>query len=254
MKLTFLGTGTSQGVPVIGCDCNVCTSPDPRDTRFRTSAFIESEESFIQIDVSPDFRSQMLAQKIKKIDAVLFTHEHSDHVAGIDDIRPYNFMSQKPMQIYGEARVITDIKSRFAYIFSEHRYPGAPSVDVNLIDENNSFYIGKTNILPIRVKHGNLPILGYRIENTAYLTDVKSIPESEFEKLRDLEVMVISALRIEPHYSHNSLEESLALIERIQPQKAYITHMSHHIGRHVDLQAILPENVYAAYDGLIVAC
>ncbi|HPN69582.1 MAG TPA: MBL fold metallo-hydrolase [Saprospiraceae bacterium] len=250
MKLIFLGTGTSQGVPVIGCDCHVCVSTDPKDKRFRTSAYMESEGSHIVIDVSPDFRSQMLAANIKKVDAILFTHEHNDHVAGLDDVRPFNFMDQKPMKIFGEQRVIDDIKNRFAYVFNENPYPGAPRVDVHTIEDNTTFKIEQTNILPVRIHHGKLPILGYRIENTAYLTDVKQIPESEFAKLQDLEVLIISALRIEPHYSHNSLSESLEIIKRLKPQKAYLTHMSHHIGRHVEIQALLPENVFAAYDGL----
>ena len=252
MKLIFLGTGTSQGVPVIGCDCHVCVSADPKDKRYRTSAYVESEGSHIVIDVSPDFRSQMLASNIKKVDAILFTHEHNDHVAGLDDVRPFNFMDQKPMKIFGEQRVIDDIKHRFAYVFNANPYPGAPRVDVHIIDQDTPFYINQTHILPIRIQHGNLPILGYRIENTAYLTDVKQIPESEFAKLQDLEVLIISALRIEPHYSHNSLSESLEVIKRLNPQKAYLTHMSHHIGRHVEIQALLPENVFAAYDGLIL--
>jgi len=250
VKLIFLGTGTSQGVPVIGCDCHVCVSTDPKDKRFRTSAYMESEGSHIVIDVSPDFRSQMLAANIKKVDAILFTHEHNDHVAGLDDVRPFNFMDQKPMKIFGEQRVIDDIKNRFAYVFNENPYPGAPRVDVHTIEDNTTFKIEQTNILPVRIHHGKLPILGYRIENTAYLTDVKQIPESEFAKLQDLEVLIISALRIEPHYSHNSLSESLEIIKRLKPQKAYLTHMSHHIGRHVEIQALLPENVFAAYDGL----
>jgi len=192
----------------------------------------------------------MLAANIKKVDAILFTHEHNDHVAGLDDVRPFNFMDQKPMKIFGEQRVIDDIKNRFAYVFNENPYPGAPRVDVHTIEDNTTFKIEQTNILPVRIHHGKLPILGYRIENTAYLTDVKQIPESEFAKLQDLEVLIISALRIEPHYSHNSLSESLEIIKRLKPQKAYLTHMSHHIGRHVEIQALLPENVFAAYDGL----
>lgn len=252
MKLTILGSGTSQGVPIIGCGCEVCSSPSPKDKRLRTSAFVETEGAHFCIDIGPDFRYQILREGITRCDAILFTHEHADHVAGLDEIRPFNYVTQRAMDLYAEARVCDELTHRFAYIFNENPYPGAPRANLHTIEVDTDFSINDTTVVPIRIQHGGLPIVGFRIENTAYITDVKIIPDSELPKLRGLETLVISALRKEPHYSHISLQEALAYIALIQPQKAYITHISHQMGLHEEVQSSLPENVFLAYDGLVI--
>mgnify|MGYP003498977218 CR=1 FL=1 len=251
MKIYFLGTGTSQGIPVIGNDSPVCLSSDFKDKRLRTSIFVEWDTSVFQIDCGPDFRQQMLVSKCPKIDALLFTHEHADHTAGFDDIRPFCFMQKAPIPIYGQERVINELKKRFEYIFeTENRYPGAPSVDINVIDENKSFQINGKEIIPITVLHGDLPILGYRFQNFAYLTDVKYITEENLFKLQDLDVLVINALRINEHPTHNNLEEALIFIKIIKPRKAYLTHIGFQLGFHEEVQKSLPKDVYLAYDNL----
>lgn len=252
MKLTFLGTGTSQGIPVIGCDCEVCHSDDPQDTRTRVSVMIENEGTCLVVDVGPDFRQQMLRTKTRKIDAVLITHEHNDHVIGLDDLRPFNFRQGFDMPIFTSLRVLEDLKQRFAYTFAERLYPGAPRFDWRLIDENSHFKIQNIDVQCIGIMHGELPILGFRFGNIAYCTDVKSIIPKELEKLKNLDVLILSALHHEEHHSHLSLAEALDLIKVIEPKQTLLTHMSHNLGKAAIVNAQLPPTIQLAYDGLEV--
>lgn len=250
MKVYFLGTGTSQGIPVIGSHHSVCKSTDVKDKRLRVSVWIHDEKSSIVIDCGPDFRQQMLTCRCQKIDAILFTHEHADHTAGLDDIRPF-FFKQGDIPIYAHKRVITNLKKRFDYIFeTENKYPGAPSVIIHEVVKNNTFKIGQKNVIPIQVMHGSLQVFGYRIDSFAYLTDVKSIDSSELEKLKNLEVLVVNALREETHETHFNLQEALDFITLVNPKRAYLTHVSHLLGFHEEVQQKLPSNVYLAYDNL----
>lgn len=249
MRIQFLGTGTSTGVPEIGCKCEVCTSPDHKDKRLRASALLTINNKNILIDCGPDFREQMLTIEFKPIEGVLITHEHYDHVGGIDDLRP--FCRFGDINIYAEEYVCTALKERIPYCFTESKYPGVPDITLNAID-NKPFSVDNIEVLPVRVMHHKLPIWGYRIGKFAYLTDMKTLPESEYSKLEGLDVLVISALRHKEHLSHQTLEEALIQIKKIAPKRAYLTHMSHHIGLHEDVQKDLPQNVYLAYDGLIV--
>ena len=249
MKVTFLGTGTSQGIPVIGSTHPVCLSDDPKDKRLRVSALIEVEGSHIVIDCGPDFRQQMLSNPIERLDAILFTHEHSDHTAGLDDIRPY-FFKQGDIPVFAHQRVMESLRKRFDYIFaSENKYPGAPSVRENVI-ENEPFKVANHRVIPINVMHNRVQVFGFRLAEFAYVTDAKTIEEEEAEKLKGVDVLVINALRIEPHHSHFNLEEALEFIEKIGPKRAYLTHISHVMGFHENVQATLPENVFLAYDNL----
>ncbi len=249
MKLTFLGTGTSQGVPVIACNCEVCTSIDFQDKRLRSSIFIETENCNIVIDTGPDFRQQMLRERVQKLDAVLFTHEHKDHTAGMDDIRSFNFRQKKDMPIYARKSVLNQIIQEFEYIFRENKYPGVPQVDAIEI-ENKPFKVDNTEITPIEVLHYKLPVFGYRIENFAYITDAKTISDTEKEKLQNLDVLVINALQKEAHISHLTLEEAIQLAEELQAKKTYLTHISHKLGTHREVSKTLPDNIALAYDGL----
>lgn len=250
MKLKFLGTGTSQGVPIIGSNHPVCLSKDLKDKRLRCSALITTDEQKkILIDCGPDFRQQMLVNQEKNIDAVLLTHEHNDHVIGLDDLRPIIFHKQKNIPIYCHPRTAEEIQLRFSYAFSEVKYPGAPSFDLHLI--NNPFVVENTEMTPINVLHNQLPILGFKIKNMAYLTDTSSIPEEEMKKLLNLDVLVVNCLRKEsPHPAHYILPDVLKLIEKLQPQKAFLTHLSHLIGFHEETEAELPQCISLAYDGL----
>lgn len=249
MKVWFLGTGTSQGIPVIGSDHPVCHSKDPRDKRLRVSVWIQWEDFSYIIDCGPDFRQQMLASGCRKVDGILFTHEHSDHTAGLDDIRPF-FFKQGDIPIYAHERVIRSLKQRFDYIFEEeNRYPGAPAVQVKTIDRQ-SFTIGNLQAIPVKAFHGTLEIYAYRVGDFAYMTDVKTITPEETEKLKGVRVLVVSALREEPHDTHFNLEEALNFIKLIKPERAYLTHISHHMGFHEEVQQKLPENVFLAYDNL----
>jgi len=251
-QVYFLGTGTSQGIPVIGSQHPVCLSKNPKDKRLRVSVWIKTPEISIVIDCGPDFRQQMLTSGCTTIDALLFTHEHADHTAGLDDIRPFNF-ANGALPIYAHERVLKNLTRRFDYIFeTENRYPGAPSVVSHEIKENKDFKIGNTLISPISAFHGNLPIFGFKLENFVYLTDVKTISNAEIEKIKNCEVLVINCLRNEPHQTHLNLEEALALIATITPKKTYLTHISHLFGFHDEIQQQLPENVFVAYDNLIV--
>jgi phosphoribosyl 1,2-cyclic phosphate phosphodiesterase len=250
LKVYFLGTGTSQGIPIIGSDHEVCKSTDSKDKRLRVSVWISWDNHSYVIDCGPDFRQQMLTSDCRKLDGILFTHEHADHTAGLDDIRPFNFR-QGAMPIYAHTRVIENLKKRFDYIFEiKNRYPGAPSVKTIEIHNNLPFQIGDKMAIPVNVMHGNLQVFGFRIDDFAYLTDVKTIEESEVSKLKNLKVLVVNALREELHDSHFNLQEALDFITLVKPQKAYITHISHILGFHEKVQKELPENVYLAYDNL----
>lgn len=250
MNVYFLGTGTSQGIPVIGSIHSVCQSTDFKDKRLRVSVWIFWENHSYVIDCGPDFRQQMLASNCQKVDGILYTHEHSDHTAGLDDIRPFNF-KYGTMPIYAHWRVIENLKKRFDYIFeTENKYPGAPSVKTIEVVNNHPFPIGNKMAIPINVMHGDLPVFGYRIDDFAYLTDVKTVEKSEIAKLKNLKVLVVNALREEPHSTHFNLQEALNFIALIKPQKAYITHISHIMGFHEEVQQKLPKNVYLAYDNL----
>lgn len=250
MKVWFLGTGTSQGIPVIGSNHPVCLSNDQRDKRLRVSVWIQWDDASYIIDCGPDFRQQMLTCNCQKLDGILFTHEHSDHTAGIDDIRPFVFR-QGDMPIFAHERVIESLKKRFDYIFEEeNRYPGAPSVTIHEVDRNENFSLGGKTVVPILVMHGNLEIFGYRIDDFAYMTDVKFVPDVEVTKLKGVKVLVISALREQPHETHFNLQEALDFIAIVQPERAYLTHISHLMGFHAEVQEKLPKNVFLAYDNL----
>ncbi|KVV15550.1 MBL fold metallo-hydrolase [Flavobacterium sp. TAB 87] len=250
MKVYFLGTGTSQGIPIIGVDHPVCKSADSKDKRLRVSICITWEDYSFVIDCGPDFRQQMLACECKRLDAILFTHEHADHTAGLDDIRPFNFR-QGPIPVYAHQRVIDNLKKRFDYVFETvNRYPGAPAVDTIEVVNDAPFVVGNKTAIPINVMHGDLQVFGYRIDDFAYLTDVKTIAVEEIKKLNNLKVLVINALRIEPHNTHFNLQEALDFINLVQPEKAYLTHISHLLGFHEEIAKKLPENVFLAYDNL----
>ena len=250
MRFTFLGTGTSMGVPVIACECEVCQSLDYRDQRLRTSGLIETEYGSYVIDTGPDFRQQMLRERVKSVDAILFTHEHKDHVAGLDDVRAYNFIQKKDMPIYAEERVLAQIKNEFAYAFAEKKYPGVPSMEPIVIDHVNSFKIGEDTITPISVLHYKLPVIGFRINDFAYITDANFISKEEKAKLKGVKVLVLNALQKEKHISHYNLDEAIEVIEELKPEKAYLTHIGHRMGLHKEVEKELPENIYLAYDGL----
>ncbi len=250
MNVYFLGTGTSQGIPVIGSDHEVCKSTDSKDKRLRVAVWVHWENYSFVIDCGPDFRQQMLTSNCKKVDGILFTHEHADHTAGLDDIRPFNFR-QGEMPIYAHQRVIDNLKRRFDYVFETiNKYPGAPSVKTIEVVNDKPFVIGNKTAIPVNVMHGNLQVFGYRIDDFAYLTDVKTIAENEVEKLKNLKVLVVNALREEPHNTHFNLQEALDFITLVQPEKAYLTHISHILGFHNEVQKKLPENVFLAYDTL----
>ena len=252
MRLRFLGTGTSTGNPEIGCHCAVCTSKDKKDVRFRTSALLEINGKQLLIDCGPDFRAQMLdcfkLRPIEFLEAVLVTHEHYDHVGGLDDLRIFSRKGQI-VDIYAEKYVADAIQMRIPYVFRENKYPGVPDLRMNVI-ENEAFFIKDIEIIPVRLMHGNLPILGYRIGNLAYLTDLKTIPEEEYTKLQGLDVLIINALREKEHTTHETIAQALENIEKIKPRKAYFTHISHTFGLHEAQQKTLPANVFIAYDGL----
>lgn len=252
MKVYFLGTGTSQGIPVIGSQHPVNKSTDYKDKRLRVSVWIEWDNLSFVIDCGPDFRQQMLASNCQHIDAIFFTHEHSDHTAGLDDIRPF-FFKQGEIPIYAHNRVLKNLEKRFDYIFeTENKYPGAPGVMPIEVVNNKSISIANKEIIPIDVMHGNLQVFGFRFDNFAYLTDVKEVSEIEIEKLKGLDVLVVNALREESHPTHFNLQEALDFIKIVQPKKAYLTHISHVLGFHEEVQQKLPKNVYLAYDNLIL--
>ena len=249
LNVTFLGTGTSQGVPMIASKDPVCLSTDLKDKRLRSSILISWDKLTYIIDCGPDFRQQMLRENVQLVHGVFFTHEHSDHTAGLDDLRPFCYKIGE-MPIYLNKRTLGSLEQRFQYIFSkENRYPGAPSVQPNLVDKS-TFFIDDLKVIPLEVMHGSLPVTAYRIQDFAYLTDVKSIADTEKEKLQNLEVLVLNALRIEEHPTHFNLQEALDFVNEIKPKKTYFTHISHKLGFHAAISEQLPENVYLAYDGL----
>ena len=252
IKITFLGTGTSQGIPVIGSNHPVSFSKDLKDKRLRSSILIEYKNLHFTIDCGPDFRQQMLKADCEKLDGIIFTHEHADHTSGIDDTRPY-FFRQGNIPIYLHERVLNSLKERFAYIFDPaKRYPGAPNFDVNLITKDSKFQIKDLTIIPVESMHMKLPVLGFRIINFAYLTDVKTIQKEELEKLKNLDVLVINALRFDPHPSHLNVDEAIDIINQINPKMTYLTHISHNMGFHNEVCEKLPANISLAYDGLEV--
>jgi phosphoribosyl 1,2-cyclic phosphate phosphodiesterase len=250
-KITFLGTGTSQGVPMIASKHPVCLSTNSKDKRLRASILISWDEFSYVIDCGPDFRQQMLRENVQAVNGVLFTHEHADHTAGLDDLRPYCYQIGE-VPVYLNQRVLESLEQRFQYIFTqENRYPGAPKVKPIVVDEN-PFFIEDVEIVPIKVMHGNLPILGYRVADFAYLTDVKTITNEEKKKLQNLDVLILSALRIEAHPTHLNLQEALDFVAELKPKKTYFTHISHKLGFHQEVSKILPENVFLGFDGLQV--
>lgn len=251
MKITFLGTGTSQGVPVIACNCNVCCSDNPKDKRLRSSVMVHVDDLSIIIDCGPDFRQQMLRENVTDLDAILFTHAHKDHTGGLDDIRAFNYLNKRPMDIYAEDIVYQSLQQEYAYVFAKERYPGVPEVTYHNITKDE-FEIKGVKITPIRAFHHLLPVLGFRIGNFVYLIDVNAIPEEEKEKLKNADCIVISGLRKTKHISHFSLPEAVSLLKEMKPVKGYITHISHQMGLHESVNNELPESIELSYDGLIL--
>ncbi|HOZ76682.1 MAG TPA: MBL fold metallo-hydrolase [Ferruginibacter sp.] len=251
IKITFLGTGTSTGVPMVACGCEVCTSSNARDKRLRSSILVESSTTSFVVDTTPDFRYQMLRLGIKKLDAVLFTHPHKDHIAGLDDTKAFNFFSGKAMEVYANSLTEEALKREFAYVFSDKKYPGIPEINLNTIDEN-SFFIGDIPVIPIMVWHLKMPVLAFRFGNFTYVTDANRIEETEREKIKGSDVMVINALRHKEHISHFSLSEAVQVVKELQVPQAYITHISHQLGLHDEVSKGLPDGIQLAYDGLQV--
>ena len=251
MKITLLGTGTSQGIPVIACNCEVCRSTDSRDKRLRCAILVEENGTILLVDAGPDFRQQMLKYRVTNLDAVLLTHEHADHIFGLDDIRSFNWIRKSPMDIYCEKRVADNLMTIFNYAFAEIKYPGTPQMDLIPI-EGKSFEIGRIGVTPIRLYHHKLPVYGFRFGKFAYLTDFNRIEPEELEKLRGLDTLVICALRKTTHISHLNLEQALQIVKKISPGMTYLTHMSHDMGLHAELLKELPHGVEPGYDGLII--
>lgn len=249
MKITFLGTGTSQGVPLIACKCEVCTSTNVKDKRLRSSIMVETSTTTIVIDTGPDFRQQMLREQVEQLDAVVFTHEHKDHIAGLDDVRAFNFINGKHIEVYATSRVQAAIKREFAYIFAEDKYPGIPLINLNEIDLA-PFQIKDIKLIPIEVMHYKMPVLGFRIADFTYITDAKSISEKEKEKMKGSKVLVLNALRREEHISHFTFQEAIDLAQELDVEQAYFTHISHQLGLYEQVSEELPSNIFLAYDGL----
>lgn len=249
MEFTFLGTGTSQGVPIIACQCAVCLSTNPKDKRLRTAGMIRSANTTVVIDTGPDFRQQMLREEVRQLDAVVFTHQHKDHVAGLDDVRAFNYLQKRDMPIYANEGTIDRLKVEFAYAFGEHQYPGVPKLLIEEIDKA-PFQIGDIDFQPIPVWHKDMKVLGFRIGTFAYITDANKIPASSMELLEGVETLVLNALRRTPHYSHFTLAEAIEVATQVAPRKAYFTHISHLLGSHEEVMTELPEWISLAYDGL----
>jgi phosphoribosyl 1,2-cyclic phosphate phosphodiesterase len=251
LKITLLGTGTSTGVPMIACSCAVCTSADLKDKRLRSSILVESAQTTIVVDTTPDFRYQMLRAGIKKLDAVLFTHPHKDHTAGLDDVRAFNFFQQKVMPVYANELTISALKKEFSYIFSDRKYPGIPDLKLHQITFD-PFTIGDIPVVPILVWHLNMPVLGFRFGKFTYITDANRIDAAEMEKIRGTQVLVLNALRKEQHISHFTLEEAVGIVKELNVKQAYFTHLSHQMGKHADIEKELPHGIHLAYDGLVL--
>jgi len=249
VKLTFLGTGTSQGVPVVACQCPVCLSDNPKDKRLRASVMIETHTQCLVVDAGPDFRQQMLRHRVLHLNGILLTHEHTDHIFGLDDIRAFNWVQKQPTDIYAEERVQIAIRRVFDYVFAHYQYPGIPQMHLHLL-ENKAFMIEDLEVQPIRGFHYKLPVFGFRFGQLAYVTDVNRLDKDEIDKLRGLDILVLNALRKDEHISHYNLEQALEVIAEVKPEKAYLTHLSHQMGFHEEVQKELPENVFLAYDGL----
>lgn len=249
MKITFLGTGTSQGVPIIGCKCRVCNSLNPKDKRLRSSVMIKVNEKNFVIDTGPDFRQQMLRERVDRIEAVIYTHEHRDHVAGLDDLRAFNYILQKKMDLYATEKTQKAIREQFGYVFNEKKYPGIPEVNLITI-ENKPFKIEGVEFIPILVKHMHLDVFGFRIGNFSYITDANSIPEEEKKKIIGSEILVLNTLRKEPHPSHFTLDEAIQLAQELKCKTTYFTHISHQLGLHEEVEDELPENIKLAFDGM----
>lgn len=248
MKIKLLGTGTSQGVPVIGCHCPVCISDDSKNQRLRSSAYIVVENKHIIIDAGPDFRQQMLRENITQIDAILLTHSHKDHIGGLDDIRAYNYLQGKPIDIYGSKATIDAVKKDLHYAFGEKKYPGVPQMNLHIID-NSPFFIDTVKVTPIEVSHFKMKVFGFLIKNFAYITDASFISESEKEKIRKLNTLILNALRIEKHYSHFNLSEALKIAQESGTKHAFFTHISHFMGKHEETNAQLPNHIQLGFDG-----
>lgn len=253
MKVTFLGTGTSQGVPVIGCTCDVCSSLDFRDKRLRTSILLEAGGQSFVIDTGPDFRQQMLRARVRRVDAVIFTHAHRDHTAGLDDIRAYNYLQRSEIPVYGSEQVLNQLRIEYAYAFADKAYPGIPRLRLHAIEDETAFQVNGVSFRPLPVMHLQLPVMGFRVNNFSYITDAKYIPPETIEKLEGTEVLVLNALQREQHISHFNLSEALAMVDTIKPRETYFTHISHKMGLHSDVAAELPDHVSLAYDGLEVS-
>jgi len=249
-KLIFLGTGTSQGIPVIGCSCMICKSNNKKDSRLRSSVLIQLAEKNILIDSGPDFRHQILRQDVKNIDAILYTHEHRDHVAGVDDLRSFYYLTKQPISMFMTKKVNEALKKDYSYLFSKKEYFGKPKLNVTIIDKSNHFYVFDNKVIPIEAMHYKLPVLGYRIFDLAYLTDANYINENELEKLQGLDVLIVNCLQKNPHISHFNLDQVLELINFLKPKVSYLTHISHNLGLHNQIQKELPKNVYLAFDKL----
>lgn len=251
LKITFLGTGTSSGVPMIGCNCEVCISPDKKDKRLRSSILVQSKTTTLVVDTTPDFRYQMLRADVKHLDAVVFTHPHKDHIAGLDDIRAYNFFLNKPMEIFANALTEEALRREFVYVFAENKYPGIPELNMNTI-ATEPFMVGDIPIIPIVVYHLKMPVLGFRFGKFTYITDANRIDENEKQKIKGSEVIVLNVLRKEKHISHFTLDEAVTLVKELKIPKAYFTHISHQLGKHEDINNELPLNMQLAWDGLVL--
>lgn len=249
LRITFLGTGTSTGVPMIACECNVCTSTDEKNKRLRSSILVQSDTTTLLVDTTPDFRTQMLRENVKRLDAVLFTHPHKDHIAGLDDIKAYNFFQQKPMEVYANELTQAALRREFFYIFAENKYPGIPSVNLNTITDQ-PFVIGDITVIPIQVNHLKMPVLGFRFGNFTYITDANHIDNKEKEKIKGSEILVINALRKKEHIAHFNLQQAIDLVEELKIPKAFFTHISHQLGLHDEVNKELPAGIQLAWDGL----
>lgn len=249
LNITFLGTGTSSGVPMIGCDCDVCTSSNPKDTRFRSSIMLKCMNTNVVIDTTPDFRMQMLRERVKKLDAVVFTHPHKDHIAGLDDVKAFNYFTKQPISVYANSLTEEALKREYAYVFADNKYPGIPEINLNTIDDQ-SFKVGDMTFVPILVWHLKMPVLAFRVGDFTYITDANRIDEEEKEKIRGSKIIVVNALRHQKHISHFTLQEAIQLVQELEVPEAYFTHISHQLGKHDEIEKILPKGMHLAYDGL----